>query len=153
MAKIKPETPIGLVLHRAARTVARAFEHHLFGEAGGALTTWLVLLALQGGDGRLQTDLAAFAGIQGPTLVHHLNKMESDGLIVRTRTSGDRRVHWVTINPAGQRLFDELKGRAGAFDLALRERLNKTEITLLRGLLQKLVDSVSKLETTGGEPN
>ena len=151
MSKTKLEPPIGFLLHRSAKAVARTFERYLFGETGGALTTWLVLLALQDGDGQLQTDLAAFAGIQGPTLVHHLNKMESDGLIVRTRTRGDRRVHRVTINPAGQRLFDELKNRAKAFDFALREALNKSETALLRDLMQKLVDAARRLETTAGE--
>ena len=40
--------------------------------------------------------------LSGPTLTHHLDRMEADGLLTRTRDTGDRRVVHVDLTPAGR---------------------------------------------------
>jgi MarR family transcriptional regulator for hemolysin len=134
-------TPIGFVLFQAAKVTSRAFEAFLFGDEGGSLSTWFVLLALHTNGSRPQGDLAAFAGIQGPTLTHHLNAMETEGLICRTRSTNDRRIHLVTITKAGQARFRTLQAKAKIFDEALRKALRKDEIVTLRNLLGRLSEA------------
>ena len=137
--------PIGFVLFRSARTTARAFETFLFGARGGSLSTWLVLLALHARASLPQRDLAAFADIQGPTLTHHLNAMEKDGLICRTRSRDDRRMHVVTITKAGQGRFRSLEAKAKIFDEALQKALRKQEMLTLRDLLGRLTEAATGL--------
>ena len=53
---------------------------------------WVVLMHLQrGADGQLQKALAGFVGIEGPTLVHILDKLEKQSLIERRQDEADRR--------------------------------------------------------------
>jgi len=116
----------------------RAFEAFLFGNQDGSLSTWFVLLALHAKGSIRQGDLATLAGIQGPTLTHHLNAMENEGLVCRTRSTNDRRMHLVTITKAGQARFRSLQAKARIFDKALRKALSKDEMVILHNLLDRL---------------
>src|SRR2546429_3766038 len=107
--------PLGLHLTRVARTVSRAFDETL-AEAGGSLPVWLVLISLKSRPLASQRELAAVVGIQGATLTHHLDTMESAGLVTRRRDPADRRLHLVELTPAGDALFLRLRGAATAFD-------------------------------------
>ena len=143
--------PIGFALFQAARATARAFESHLFGREGASLSTWLVLLALNDRSPQLQSDLVAFVGVQGPTLTHHLNGMERERLIQRSRDANDRRVHHVVITEAGRRRFQKLKTRAESFDAALRRSLTKDEMAHLRELLSRLTQGAVATEPQKSE--
>ncbi len=93
----RPEAvPLGLRLARAAKAVSRAFDDAL-AEAGGSRPTWLVLVSLKGKPVASQRELAEAIGIRGPTLTHHLDVMESAGLVTRRRDPGNRRVHLVEL--------------------------------------------------------
>lgn len=143
-----PETPIGLHIARTARTVSRAFDAALVA-AGGSQPTWTVLLALQAGPTRNQRELAEAAGIQGATLTHHLNAMESAGLITRRRDPANRRVHLVEMTEAGEQAFLRLAAAATAFDERLRAGLDAAELAEARRLLSRLADNAADLAPDG----
>src|ERR1700726_4966703 len=97
-------TPIGLQLARSAKAVSRAFDDAL-AEAGGSLPVWLILVSLKGQAHGAQRQLAEAVGIEGPTLTHHLNRMENAGLVTRRRDPANRRVHQVELTDAGEAAF------------------------------------------------
>jgi MarR family transcriptional regulator, transcriptional regulator for hemolysin len=134
--------PIGLELSRVARLVSRAFDAAL-AEAGGSLPTWLVLLTLETRPVANQRELAAAVGIQGATLTHHLNAMESDGLLTRRRDPANRRVHLVELTDAGEAAFHRLRGVAMRHDARLRAGFGDPELEALRALLGRLSANVS----------
>lgn len=136
--------PIGFALWQAARTTTRAFEEYLF-EGSGSLSTWLILLALQKDGQAVQGDLAIFVGVKGPTLTHHLNAMEEEGLIRRIRTKNDRRVHQVELTRAGQMLFAKLKSRAEMFDRTLTSAITVKELAILRTSLGRLGEAAKRV--------
>jgi MarR family transcriptional regulator for hemolysin len=134
--------PIGLRLAQAAKAVSRTFDDAL-AEAGGSLPVWLVLITLKSRQLANQRQLAAAVGIQGATLTHHLNAMESAGLLTRRRDPDNRRVHLVELTPAGDELFVRLRGKALAFDKELRAGLSDSDIAQLDKLLGRLQDNAS----------
>ena len=134
--------PLGLHLTRISRTVSRAFDDAL-AEAGGSLPVWLVLISLKSRQLASQRELAEAVGIQGPTLTHHLDTMESAGLVTRRRDPANRRLHLVELTPAGDALFLRLRDAAMAFDLRLRAGLSEGEVSQLETLLTRLRDNVS----------
>ena len=133
--------PLGLHLTRVSRTVSRAFDDALAG-AGGSLPVWLVLISLKSGQLASQRELAEAVGIQGATLTHHLNAMESAGLVTRRRDPENRRLHVVELTSAGDALFIRLRGVATAFDQRLRTGLSAEEASQLETLLTRLRDNV-----------
>src|ERR1700691_3307731 len=111
--------PIGLRLTQASRAVGRAFDEAL-AEAGGSLSVWLILLNLKIRRPGTQRELAEAVGIREATLTHHLNAMDADGLITRTRDAANRRVQVVTLTEKGDQAFQSLAAAAIAFDAKLR---------------------------------
>jgi MarR family transcriptional regulator for hemolysin len=146
--------PIGLHLARTAKVVSRAFDDTL-GEVGGSLPVWLVLMALKGEEHAAQRELAQVIGIEGPTLTHHLNRMEAAGLVIRTRDPDNRRVHRVELTRAGDDLFLRLLGTVIAFDRRLRVGLAADDLAVLGGLLSRLRANVTtrrSVDTEGANP-
>ena len=134
--------PLGLHLTRISRTVSRAFDDAL-AQAGGSLPVWLVLISLKSRPLASQRELAEEVGIQGATLTHHLDTMESAGLVTRRRDPANRRLHLVELTPVGDALFLRLRDAAAAFDRRLRGGLSEDEVGQLEALLTRLRDNVS----------
>jgi MarR family transcriptional regulator for hemolysin len=134
--------PLGLHLAQVAKVVGRAFDDAL-AEAGGSLPVWLVLISLKSRQAASQRQVAEAAGIQGATLTHHLNAMESAGLVTRRRDPANRRVHVVELTPAGDALFLRLRDAAMAFDQRLRTGLSERDLTEADALLARLRANVS----------
>ena len=133
--------PLGLRLTKVSRSVSRAFDDAL-AQAGGSLPVWLVLISLKSGQLASQRELADAVGIQGATLSHHLNAMESAGLVTRRRDPRNRRLHLVELTPDGDALFSRLREVAFAFDQRLRAGLAEHDIARLEALLARLHENV-----------
>ena len=134
--------PLGLHLTKVSRIVSRAFDEAL-AEAGGSLPVWLVLISLKSGQPASQRKLADAVGIQGATLTHHLNAMESAGLVTRRRDPENRRLHLVELTPDGDALFLRMRDAALAFDERLRRGLSERDADQLATLLTRLRENLS----------
>lgn len=129
--------PIGLDVTRTGRVLSLQFKDAL-AAAGGSLPQWLILTALKRGDHSMQRDIAAAIGIEGATLTHHLNRMETDGLVRRERAAGNRRNQQVVLTPAGEALFTSLLRTVVAFDQQLCAGFSDRELATIRKLLARL---------------
>jgi MarR family transcriptional regulator, transcriptional regulator for hemolysin len=135
-------TPIGLHLARVAREVSRAFDDALVA-AGGSLPVWLVLISLKSREVGNQRELAEAMGIQGATLSHHLNAMESAGLVTRRRNPQNRRAHVVELTTLGDALFLRLRDAALGFDTRLRSGFSDGDLATVEELLSRLRDNAA----------
>jgi MarR family transcriptional regulator for hemolysin len=139
--------PIGLRLTQASRTVERAFDAAL-AEAGGSLPVWLILLNLKIRPPANQRELAEAVGITGATLTHHLNAMDAQGLVDRTRDNANRRVQVVTFTEAGEAAFLRLRDAAVAFDARLRAGFTEAALASLDAQLHHLAANVGAADAT-----
>jgi MarR family transcriptional regulator for hemolysin len=97
-----------------------------------------VLVSLKGPRFGTQRELAEAVGVEGPTLTHHLNKMEAAGLVTRRRDPDNRRQHVVELTAEGDATFFRLLDTVVAFDQALRAGFSDAELATLRTLLARL---------------
>jgi MarR family transcriptional regulator, transcriptional regulator for hemolysin len=123
---------------RAARLVSRAFDDAL-SQAGGSLPAWLVLLKLKIRPTANLRELAEAVGIRETTLTHHLNAMETDGLLTRRRDHNNRRIHVVELTDAGEAAFLRLRDAAVALDRRLRRSITAAGLASFEDLLGRLV--------------
>jgi MarR family transcriptional regulator, transcriptional regulator for hemolysin len=135
-------TPVGLHLTQVSRAISRAFDDALE-SAGGSLPVWLVLLNLKMRRLASQRELAEAMSITDATLTHHLNAMETAGLITRQRDPANRRVHMVELTDAGEAAFARLRSAAAGFDAQLRRGITDQDIAALDGVLDRLVANVA----------
>jgi MarR family transcriptional regulator for hemolysin len=139
------ETPIGLLASQVGRRVEEAFDSAL-AEAGGSRPAWLILLAIVSGAGTTQAAIAEHVGITGATLVHHLDRLEEAGLVVRSVDPDNRRVRTLTLTDAGRQAFTRMREAAGAFDARLRQGMSDAQAQTLRRLLTRLRDNSTALK-------
>jgi MarR family transcriptional regulator, transcriptional regulator for hemolysin len=125
--------------------VSRAFDEAL-GGVGGSLPTWLVLLNLKIGRAANQRQLAEAVGVTEATLTHHLNAMETAGLITRRRDPDNRRIHVVELTDAGEAAFLRLREAAMSFDRKLRRGVSADELATLEHVLSRLAANVAPNE-------
>ena len=137
-----PGPPIGQFLSSVAREAERAFDNALEG-VGGSRPVWLVLIALKQGTSRNQRQLAATVGIDSATLTHHLNAMETAGLVTRRRDPTNRRMHVVEMTAAGEAAFLRMRGTVIAFDRQLRAGLDASDIARLHDILQQMRTNIA----------
>src|SRR5438552_3441821 len=108
------------------------------GAVGGSLSTWIVLRHAQSGTLPSQRELAAALAIEGSTLVRHLDRLESAGLIERQRDRLDRRVTRVTVTAEGQRHLEAMTEVADRSEREVRRVLTRDEYRTVMGALAKL---------------
>jgi MarR family transcriptional regulator for hemolysin len=138
------QAPLGLHLTRVARTVSRAFDAAL-AEAGGSLSSWLILIALKSRSLASQRELAEAVGIRGATLTHHLDSMEAAGLVRRRRDAANRRIQHVELTEGGAAAFQRMRRAAVAFDQRLRRGLSDEETAALGTALDRLHGNVTEV--------
>jgi MarR family transcriptional regulator for hemolysin len=129
--------PVGMNLARTAKLVGQAFDAALVA-AGGTLPVWVTLLSIKSRELANQRELAGMIGIQGATLTHHLNAMETQGLLIRRRDPVNRRVHQVELTEAGEALFLKLRTAAVVFDKRLRTGLSDDRLAEFAKVLAAL---------------
>jgi MarR family transcriptional regulator for hemolysin len=129
-----PPEPLGMLIARVGKRLDRAFDDAL-SQVGGSRPTWLILLAIKTGAQPSQTAIAQRVGISGPTLIHHLDRLEDDGLIRRRPSRSNRRVHEVTLTKSGEQAFMRLREAAVGFDRRMHGGLTDRQTTQLRRLL------------------
>ena len=120
--------------HKAVRS---EFDARLI-EAGGSLSTFIVLRSAEeaaGEEGCSQRELAERMGIEGPTLVRHLDRLEREGLIERRRDRADRRITRISMTPAGEALLADLARTSAAADNDIRVVLGTETYDVVMGAL------------------
>jgi MarR family transcriptional regulator for hemolysin len=130
--------------------VSRAFDEALAG-AGGSLPTWLLLLSAKMSARPIQRELADAVGLRAATLSHHLDALESEGLVARRRDPSDRRNQVVELTANGEAMFTRLREAAIAFDRHLRTGIEEDELEQLRALLARLAHNVGEHPTNETE--
>lgn len=145
------QTPdLNWLLHRAA-------QH--FGEAMGAATRrygigirgHIVLTALAQVPGRPQLALGAALGLDKTTLTTVLDRLESDGLVVRRPDPRDRRVRIPEVTDAGRELQEQVASALREVEHHLLRPLREDQRTVLRSALWSLVkDCADGSSSLGG---
>src|SRR4051794_39213623 len=100
---------IGRSIGRAHKFV-RAWADRELAPMGASVTDFILLHHIHDAPdpGMSQTEIARFSDMGGPALVRHLDRMERDGLVRRTRDATDRRVVRVRLTDAGAARLDEI---------------------------------------------
>ena len=103
-----------LLLHRTASLWRLALDRRLK-PFGFSQASWRVLIALKWeAEGCPQIRLAEQLGIEAPTLVRLLDRMESQGWVARQPDPRDRRSKRVVLTPASLALAAEMEGQVEA---------------------------------------
>lgn len=107
-----------------------------FGLPTGSLT---VLALIAANPGCAQVELAAMAGISGPTLVGIMAELEQRSLLTRQRDEADRRRNLVVLTDAGQAMMGTLFAQVTQIEAPVRAALGPQDMARLAALLDRAI--------------
>lgn len=106
--------------------------------------TWLALWHLSCfPDGLVQAELADRLGIEGPTLVRLLDRLEGEGLVLRTADCQDRRCKRVVLTPQANPLLEKVRQIIAGLRGELMAGFDESDVGQALALLELLRDRLS----------
>lgn len=96
-----------------------------FGLPTGSLT---IMALMAQNPGSSQVELAAYAGITGPSLVGIVDELERRGLVQRARSTEDRRRNMLVVTEKGERTMTALFAEVQHIEDPIQEALSPEEL-------------------------
>jgi len=100
------------------------------------------LLELYNKDGQTQSELQKSIGIEQPTVVRTLDRMERDGFIVRKHNTSDRRVFNIYLTEKAINCKKEVLQSAEILNTSLLSKLSMPEKDKIDSLLEQMVTNL-----------
>lgn len=132
-----PQQSVGHLLRDTSRLVLRDLAA-LLDPYGVSIPQYFVLRELWQEPGTTQRELAQRAGVAEPALVATLDALEALDLVVRERSTRDRRKSHVSLTERGNALRATLFAHAGAVLERALDGVSDAEIVQMRGVLQRM---------------
>jgi MarR family transcriptional regulator for hemolysin len=140
----------GPLLHGTARAWRLKLDERLK-PMGLSQAKWRTLMHLSAAPGPMtQTEIAAHLGIEEPTLVTLLHRLEDERWVARKNASHDRRCKTVHLAPRARRVIEQID--SAAFELR-HELLDEISPTDLKTCIRVLDSIRQKAEKVGGNGN
>lgn len=125
-------------LYNIARNWRNAVERRLK-DLGISMGTWMTIAAAAQVRSPLsQSELADMISVSGTSMVHMIDHLVKDGLVIRESSISDRRVNRIVITDAGHRLYSVLRNEAAAVRQQLLASIEVEELARLTKLLEQL---------------
>jgi MarR family transcriptional regulator for hemolysin len=142
MKKFDYENTMGYVVYFASKTFQKAFDLELRNKIGITLTQSKVIFALYLNSGLTQRELADKIGIESPTLVPIIDKMEEDGYIQRKSDTEDRRIKRIYTTSKTNSLWDSMMECAMHLRKIYMKDVSEQEIKSSLQVIKKLTDNL-----------
>ena len=125
-------------VHNTARgwrlLIDKQLKHLGIGQAG-----WMTIATIaKSAEPMSQRALADLVGVEGPSMVSMLDRLEREGLVTRSASPTDRRVKLVHLTDAGTTLYKQVKEQASAVRLALLGDIDPARLKAATELLELL---------------
>ncbi len=137
------ENSVGFVVYTASKIIQKAFDVELRNKTGISITQSKVIFALYIQPGSTLRELADKIGVESPTLVPVIDKMEEDGYVKRKPDPKDRRIKRVHTTPKADRLWDSMMECAAQVRKVLTTDLSEQEIKSAIKTIRKISENLS----------
>jgi MarR family transcriptional regulator for hemolysin len=96
------------------------------------------------GDAATQSELAERIGVEGPTLVRMLNRLEQEGLVERQDAPSDRRAKIIRLTPKGEAVISHIVGLSGPFRDDILQDVPPEEIKLCLSVFDRIMTRLER---------
>ena len=133
-----PGTFLPYLLTRAAEAASLEFAREYRARHGLLRAEWRVLFHLGRSGPVTASGIVAMTGLHKTMVSRAAARLEERGLVVRSADETDRRRAHLGLTRTGRALYDDLVGRAAAFDRMLAARFSRGEWAVLIDCLDRL---------------
>src|SRR5919107_1670235 len=94
MSKFDFENSIGFIINRTAKALIYVFDQELRNKFGITFGQWKIIIILaNNNDGLTQKEIAEKLGLEGPTIIPIIDKLEKDGFVIRLADKNKRNIY------------------------------------------------------------
>lgn len=143
MKKFDYENSFGFVIYSASKTFQKAFDFELRKKIGITITQSKVIFSLYSHSGLTQRELADKMGVESPTLVPIIDKMEEDGYVQRRSDLNDRRIKRIYTTSKTDLLWDSIIECAANLRKISIKDVSEQEIKSALGVVKKITKNLT----------
>jgi len=133
-----PQERFSTALHATARSWRIALDARLK-DLGVGQSGWLTIAIIAKSKTELsQRALADQLGVEGPSVVSMLDRLEQAGLVLRAPCPTDRRVKLVHLTDPGRELYDKVRKQANAFRASVLAGVDPAALAAATELMETL---------------
>jgi MarR family transcriptional regulator for hemolysin len=134
----------GQLLHGTARAWRQKLDERLK-PMGLSQAKWRMLMHLSlAGDALTQTEIAARLGVEEPTVVTLLHRLERENWITRTNSALDRRCKMVLLGRRAQRVIAEINSSANTLRRELLADIPNSDLQMCMEVLARIRDRAER---------
>jgi len=143
----------GQLLHGTARAWRQKLDERLR-PMGLSQAKWRTLMHLSlAGDALTQAEIAARLGVEEPTVVTLLHRLERENWITRTNSALDRRCKMVLLGRRAQRVISEINSSANTLRHELLADIPNSDLQKCMKVLARIRDRAEKTDKTRSRGN
>jgi MarR family transcriptional regulator for hemolysin len=140
-----PQERFSTALHATARSWRIGLDARLK-DLGVGQSGWLTIAILAKSRAELsQRALADQLGVEGPSVVAMLDRLEHAGLVLRAPCPTDRRVKLIHLTDAGRSLYAKVKKQADAFRASVLDEVPPAQLAAATALLETLRTRIEEM--------
>ncbi len=143
MKKFDYENSVGFVVYNASKTIQKAFDLELRNKIGITITQSKVIFALYMTSGPTQRELADKIGVESPTLVPIIDKMEDDGYVKRKPDPQDRRIKRIYTTSKTDSLWDSMMKCATQIRKVSTKDVSEQEMNSALRVIKKITENLT----------
>jgi MarR family transcriptional regulator for hemolysin len=139
MNKFDFENSIGFIINRTAKALIYVFDQELRNKVGITFGQWKIIIILaNNNEGLTQKEIAEKLGLESPTIIPIIDKLEKDGFVIRIADKNDRRNNRIFLTEKTNNSIDSMI----SYDLKIKEisikDISEQDITITRHTLERM---------------
>ena len=132
------ENSIGFIVNRTARAFVKALDSELHDQVGITVGQWKVIVMLVKHNGLTQKEIADKLGLESPTLIPIIDKMEKEELVVRKVDPSDRRNNRIYRTDKADALWETMMECASKVRQVSVKEISDADLNIMRAALDKI---------------
>ena len=136
------ENSIGFIVNRTARAFVKALDLELHDKVGITIGQWKVIVMLHKHNGMTQKEIADRLGLEGPTLIPIIDRMEKEELVVRRVDPSDRRNNRIYRTEKADALWEKMMHCALKVRQVSVNGISEEDLGTMRAVLDKIWNNI-----------
>jgi len=136
------ESCVCFINSKTSKKMANMFNERLV-PLGVTRVQWIAMYYLLKHGDLSQKELGEKMDIKESTVARLLDRMEEEGLIIRTQVKEDKRVKYIKLTPKGRDRIEELLPEGQKMSELFSMGITDEEILVFKRVLQKFMENIS----------
>jgi MarR family transcriptional regulator for hemolysin len=143
MNKFDFENSIGFIINRTAKALIYVFDQELRNKFGITFGQWKIIIILaNNNDGLSQKEIADKLGLEGPTIIPIIDKLEKDEFVKRIADKIDRRNNRIFLTEKTNSSLDSMINYALKIKEISIRNISEEDISITKHTLEKMWQNI-----------